>query len=179
MLSLCSLFVFLTCLKLPRHLRILFNQELVDAVRSARRGRDEQWDDYWTQATRKGREAQTLGYPEDQALSENQIIDPAEALAIILNARLIVGFHPDQATDACIDLALLLNIPYCVVPCCVFPSEFPHRKDPCGNRVRAYQELIEYLKLKDPRVRMCMLPFHASTTARNIALYTLPSDCSP
>ena len=26
------------------------------------------------------------------------------------------------------DLAILLNIPFCVVPCCVFPSEFPQRK---------------------------------------------------
>jgi hypothetical protein len=163
----------------PRHLRILVNQELVDAVRGARRGLEQQWDDFWAKATHKGKEAQTQGYKEDFTLSENQIVDPAEALKTILNARLIVGFHPDQATDACIDLAVLLQVPYCVVPCCVFPSEFPHRRGPDGSRVRAYQELIEYLKDKDPRVQMCMLPFYETSTARNIALYTLPCDCSP
>ena len=42
--------------------------------------------------------------------------------------KLIVGFHPDQATEPCIDLARVLDIPFCVVPCCVFPSEFPSRR---------------------------------------------------
>ena len=56
------------------------------------------------------------------------IVNAQDALETILNARLIVGFHPDQATDACIDLANELHIPFCVVPCCVFPSEFPHRR---------------------------------------------------
>jgi hypothetical protein len=42
--------------------------------------------------------------------------------------KLIVGFHPDQATESCIDLAKILNIPFCIVPCCVFPSEFPNRR---------------------------------------------------
>jgi hypothetical protein len=163
----------------PKHLRILVNQELVDAVRSARRGGDQQWDEFWVKATQKGEETHTQGYKEDFTFSENQIVDPAEALETILNARLIVGFHPDQATDACIDLAVLLQVPYCVVPCCVYPSDFPDRRGPDGNRVRAYQELIEYLKDKDPRVRMCMLPFYETSTARNIALYTLPCDCSP
>jgi hypothetical protein len=162
----------------PRHLRILVNQELVDAVRSAQRGSGT-WDAFWAKATQEGKETHTLGYKEDFTLSENQIVDPAEAFETILNTRLIVGFHPDQATDACIDLAVLLQVPYCVVPCCVFPSDFPHRRGSDGNRVRVYQELIEYLKDKDPRVRMCMLPFHETSTARNIALYTLPCDCSP
>ena len=40
---------------------------------------------------------------------------------------MIVGFHPDQATEAIIDLALLLKVPFCIVPCCAFPSEFPNR----------------------------------------------------
>lgn len=52
------------------------------------------------------------------------------ALDLLTSGRikLIVGFHPDQATEPCIDLARVLGIPYCVVPCCVFPSEFPNRR---------------------------------------------------
>ena len=38
------------------------------------------------------------------------------------------GMHPDQATESIIDAALLLNLPCAVVPCCVFPSLFPHRR---------------------------------------------------
>eukprot|EP00536_Pseudo-nitzschia_multiseries_P005312 jgi/Psemu1/323836/estExt_fgenesh1_pg.C_990005 len=41
---------------------------------------------------------------------------------------LIVGFHPDQATEPCVDLARVLSIPFCIVPCCVFPSEFLDRR---------------------------------------------------
>lgn len=163
----------------PQHLRILMDQDLVDAVRAVRTNPadHDSWDEYWARATRKGRETQTLGYQEDISLSENEIAGATSALNMILSTRLVVGFHPDQATDACIDLAMLLNVPYCVVPCCVYPRDFPHRQRPDGSRVRAYQELIEYLAAKDPRARMCMLPFHDTATARNIALYTLPSDC--
>ena len=37
-----------------------------------------------------------------------------------------VGLHPDEATDAIVDVALQLNIPFAVVPCCVFPNSFAH-----------------------------------------------------
>jgi hypothetical protein len=92
--------------------------------------------------------------------------------------KLIVGFHPDQATEPCIDLAKVLGIPYCVVPCCVFPAEFPNRRlrlaptllssslrdgnnsDKIGNNnpneekeeslvpVRTYQQFLDYLRIK-------------------------------
>ena len=35
-----------------------------------------------------------------------------------------------------------------VVPCCVFPSEFPERRNPDGTRLRTYQRLIDYLSQK-------------------------------
>ena len=87
--------------------------------------------------------------------------------------KLIMGFHPDQATEPCIDLARVLGIPYCVVPCCVFPSEFPDRRvrqapssqHPAkggdhGNEhpvdreeermvpVRSYHQFLDYLRVK-------------------------------
>lgn len=34
---------------------------------------------------------------------------------------IIVGLHPDQATDAIVDCALQLGKPFAAVPCCVFP----------------------------------------------------------
>ena len=79
--------------------------------------------------------------------------------------KLIVGFHPDQATESCIDLAKILNIPFCIVPCCVFPSEFPNRrlilKEEEQNvqhqqqqqqqqlvPVRTYSQFLKYLRQK-------------------------------
>ena len=112
-----------------------------------------------------------------------------EALQTILSTKLIVGFHPDQATEACFDLALLLRVPYCVVPCCVFPSEFPHRRlSSNGRRVKSYDEFIQYLQDKyEPR--RATLKFHhehdddashhkTSSSSRNVVLYRLPQDIS-
>eukprot|EP00435_Cladocopium_sp_Y103_P006027 s2958_g1.t3 len=57
-----------------------------------------------------------------------RIEDATEALEAIRSCGLILGFHPDQATETCIDLALQLRRPFAVCPCCVFPKEFPERK---------------------------------------------------
>ena len=82
----------------------------------------------------------------------------------------------DQATEACIDLALLLGLPFAVVPCCVFPSEFPERKLLDGERVRTYNELVNYLCNKHNNIRMTKLPFIETDTAKNTVLYMLKED---
>jgi hypothetical protein len=43
------------------------------------------------------------------------------------NVSVIVGMHPDQATEAIADFALRRDVPFAVVPCCVFPRLFPRR----------------------------------------------------
>jgi hypothetical protein len=158
-----------------RHLRILVDADLVSAIRSFRRGEAngmDKWKIYWNEALKRGRDAQPLGYREDETCSEGKITDAKDVLDTILSAKLIVGFHPDQATDASIDLALELGIPFCVVPCCVFPAEFPDRKSADGARVRCYTQLIEYLKAKNPSIQTAALNFHFTETAKNLALYT-------
>jgi len=55
------------------------------------------------------------------------LVDPHQVWKLLHSIRLVLGFHPDQATEACLDLADILQVPVCIVPCCVFPSEFPHR----------------------------------------------------
>ena len=165
----------------PRHLRILVNNALVAAVqlfrrqKSVIRGSDfDQWQAYWTSAVERARQAQTLGYREDSAATESEIISAQEALNTILSAKLIVGFHPDQATDSCIDLALELGIPFCVVPCCVFPAEFPDRRLPDGSPVRYYSQFIDYLLSKSGSIRAACLNFQFTETSKNLALYTVP-----
>jgi hypothetical protein len=41
---------------------------------------------------------------------------------------LVVGMHPDQATEPIVDFALKAGKPFAVVPCCVFPRENRHRR---------------------------------------------------
>jgi len=166
----------------PRHMRILVDSDLVEAIRCYRRDHTDddkfdRWNQYWQSATRRGQEATPLGYKEDDEADDNrtdvQIKIAQEALETILSAKLVVGFHPDQATDAGIDLAKELDIPYCVVPCCVFPSEFPNRRLADGSRVRCYSELIQYLQERHaPSIRTESLNFHFTDTAKNLVLYS-------
>ena len=76
-------------------------------------------------------------------------------------------------TEACVDLALVLGVPFCVVPCCVFPAEFPARTNPAdGTRLRTYQQLLEYLCRKADHIRTADLDFPFTETAKNRVLYT-------
>jgi hypothetical protein len=161
----------------PRHFRILVDADLVQAMRLVKAHPDTAeilWKAYWENALARGLEASTLGYAEDKCVVDHQVVDSMHALNLISQCRLVVGFHPDQATDYCIDLALALGVPFCVVPCCVFPSEFTHRRLEDGSIVRDYADLLQYLKDKSPGVKMANLRFHETITAKSIVLYTLP-----
>ena len=180
-----------SALQVPQHLCIFVNQELVDAVARYRESGDfHAWCRYFTRAVALGVQANPfLGYTCNmrtseqgdhetlQSLSSEEVRDAKFALKTILNTCLVVGFHPDQAVDACLDLAGVLNVPFCVVPCCVFPKEFPHRRvyvaDDQYEVVRTYSQLIQYLSQKAPSDR-AELDFFNSTTSRNSVLYSQP-----
>lgn len=105
--------------------------------------------------------------------------DDRQRLCAILLARkcsVIVGLHPDQATDHIIDVGLALQIPWAVVPCCVFPSLFRGRATRSGTPVRSYDDLCEYILAKDPngRIQQSTLPFRG----RNKVFHWMPS-CGP
>ena len=57
----------------------------------------------------------------------------------------------------------------------MFPSEFPERTL-YGKRVQKHGELIEYLCAKHCKIRKTQLPFVATDTAKNVALYLLKED---
>ena len=42
--------------------------------------------------------------------------------------ELLIGMHPDQATESIVDMALKYQKPFAIVPCCVFAQENPHRR---------------------------------------------------
>lgn len=86
------------------------------------------------------------------------------------NAQLLVGMHADGATEAIVDIALQYKKPFVVVPCCVFPNFFPHRKivkDGVSRQVRSYEDFCDYLVQKDARFNQSVLPFEG----RNIAIW--------
>ncbi|EJK65276.1 hypothetical protein THAOC_13883 [Thalassiosira oceanica] len=77
---------------------------------------------------------------------------------------LLLGMHPDEPTEAIIDVALKHGLPFAVVPCCVFADLYPNRKlwsEEQGGEipVRTYEQFIEYLLAKDKSLRIETLPF--------------------
>ena len=149
----------LSDLESPQHMRILVDKDLVEAVKRYKEVEDgggfKIWEEYWGQALLKGKEATPLGYKEDEeggtkdgssSQKSGPITSAKDAIDTILAAKLIAGFHPDQATDYAIELAGVLGVPVAVVPCCVFPSEFSHRRMANGSKVKYYTDLIQHFK---------------------------------
>jgi hypothetical protein len=93
------------------------------------------------------------------------------------DASVVLGMHPDEATEDIVDLALAHGKPFAIVPCCVFWKRDPHRKIPSsGKPVRTWEHFCEYLAAKDDRrIQMATLPF----PGRSTVLYSLGDRSSP
>lgn len=77
-----------------------------------------------------------------------------------LNCTAVVALHPDEATEAIVDLAVAEQKPVAVVPCCVFARLFPQRMAPGSNQlVSSRLQLIRYLKDKHESIRQAQLSF--------------------
>ncbi|KAF9915577.1 hypothetical protein BX616_005835 [Lobosporangium transversale] len=77
-------------------------------------------------------------------------------------ASILIGMHPDQATEPIVDIALKHDKPFAVVPCCVFAHDNPHRRLSDGGRVNTTIEFVQYLMEKKPlgnRISKDYLPF--------------------
>jgi hypothetical protein len=87
----------------------------------------------------------------------------------IRNCSVIVGLHPDEATEAIVDMAVRLGKPFAVSPCCVMTKLFPNRKNPkTGDPVRTVWALCRYLLEKAPSAfQVDFLPF----AGRNKVIY--------
>ena len=178
----------------PKSMKIYFDDILVQTMKQMKEycnnsiesndnskidGNHPIWLEYWNNANQKLMLSSSLN-----TVRSHIITSPHKAYDYISKCQLIVGFHPDQATEAIIDLALLLKVSFCVVPCCVYAKEFPNRfvyrnsnnNDDKGVFVRDYDTLIEYLRAKDKRIRVAELEFQYTETARKVVLYMLPED---
>ena len=94
-----------------------------------------------------------------------------------INSREYIYFTT-KATEEAINLAIYLRIPFAIVPCCVFPSEFPNRTHD-GKVIKSYNDFLIYLSSKHSNIRRSELPFVGSDdTAKNVVLYMLKEDFS-
>lgn len=99
---------------------------------------------------------------------------PGRVLELLREASIIVGMHPDQATEAIVDLALRSAKPFAVVPCCVFSADSPNRRLEDGRTVVNYTQFVRYLLEKGRKagrvVEAQTLPFDG----KNVVLFAKP-----
>jgi hypothetical protein len=76
--------------------------------------------------------------------------------------RRIVGLHPDSATEPIVE-ALVLKLPWFVVPCCFFPNLMPRLVK--GRLARTRARYCESLQLKAAGAQTLELPFEGANTA--------------
>jgi len=99
----------------------------------------------------------------DQQFFSSSKVDPA-------SIRLVVGMHPDEATESIVDTSLSAGLPCCVVPCCVFSALSPQRRLKNGCAPINYEDFCSYLCEKSERIMTCHLPF----AGKNKVLFTRP-----
>ncbi|GMF64893.1 unnamed protein product [Phytophthora lilii] len=91
---------------------------------------------------------------------------------LFADCSLLVGMHPDEATEAIVDAALALGKPFAIIPCCVMSRVFPDRQCRNGTPVDTYETFVRYLLEKHPSVQSAFLPF----AGRNQVLYLFDYD---
>jgi len=84
---------------------------------------------------------------------------PSPHAELLRTASIVVGLHPDEATEFIVDLALACSRRFAVVPCCVFASKFSDRQLSSGVPVRTLNQFCSYLQAKDDRIQTAFLGF--------------------
>ncbi|KAF8948863.1 hypothetical protein BGZ47_002023 [Haplosporangium gracile] len=63
-----------------------------------------------------------------QAMLDDQFLETHKDL--VSTASIMIGLHPDQATEPIVRAALKAGKPFAIIPCCVFGRDNPHRRLP-------------------------------------------------
>lgn len=126
---------------------------------------------------RDARRIRQVNAPHPQLLAKyfNKTDFLDDNLAVLNDAQICVGLHPDECTEDIVDVALEHGKPLAIVPCCIFSGFFPlrtiqHRETGELIPVRTYEDFVDYLLAKDERFQKATLPFEG----RNIVIYRLP-----
>ena len=86
----------------------------------------------------------------------------------MVDVRLVIGMHPDEATEPLVTNALDNKINFAVIPCCVFSQMFPLRRLKDGSEPVSYEAFCEYLMEISESINSSMLPF----LGRNRVIFT-------
>jgi len=97
----------------------------------------------------------------------DDFLEDPDNLAVFEKVQLLVGLHPDEATERIVQFGLKYKKNFAVVPCCVFGRMFPHRKKPDGTPVKYYEDFCDYLQTLDPGIQRDLLPI----PGRNVVLW--------
>lgn len=74
---------------------------------------------------------------DSQTRSQQDLLSDWKQLETLMrDCSIIIGFHPDQPTEAIVDWALRLDKPFAVLPCCEHASLFPLRRVPQPPQLR-------------------------------------------
>ena len=102
----------------------------------------------------------------DRTFARPAAAGPCSSTAALWSAAdLVVGMHPDEATDAIVDACVATGKPFAVVPCCVFPESHPERRSAeTGGAVRTYEEFLDFLAGKHDGIERAELPIAGRST---------------
>ena len=81
----------------------------------------------------------------DRSLSAQTLENAERVKSLVKNATLLVGMHPDQAAGEIAQVGLKYNIPFAIVPCCVYSKTYNKRVLKDGTRVKTHADLCNWL----------------------------------
>ena len=94
-------------------------------------------------------------------------LDPDDVSRNLNDCSVVLGLHPDGATDAIVDFALAKGKPFAILPCCVYNKHFTSRQTAAGRPVRTHTELVDYLQAKHSGIQRVVL----DCDGRNVCLF--------
>ncbi|KAI1319310.1 hypothetical protein EDD11_004447 [Mortierella claussenii] len=98
---------------------------------------------------------------------------------LVHDASIMIGLHPDQATEPIVRAALKAKKPFAIIPCCVFGRDNPHRRlpklapsditenqgqeednqDSLTRPVTSYEDFVTWLSTLHPEIETTWLNF--------------------
>ena len=117
----------------------------------------------WPRARRGGASLDTPALVEDGVEPDASASSQAALAAAVAECSLLVGMHPDEATEWIVDTALRHGKPFAIVPCCVFGDRFlsaAERQSGSGG----FEGFCQRLMAKDDRIVRSWLGFEGKNT---------------
>ena len=157
----------------PEHLRLFFDEKLInflDGDDDADGGMDDLMA-YQLKQFKKFNQDESEYRLGDIELKQRIRRDCVRMLDLMRNCSVVIGMHPDYATEFIVDFALKYKKAFAVLPCCVFPKSFPNRRLN-GRAVRQYDDFCDYLTQKHEEISQCVLTL---MNGQNKVIYWIPN----